>query len=171
MPEVTPTIIQTVLLIFLALVGREGLGFLWKHYLGKSKSDAEIDGLHLSNADKKLHGLQDAIEAIEKLREKYEKAAELIEILKQDKIADDREKARKDGVITEQRATIKELYENISLLRIRERDLEERLSKVEATAAKQGAELSRMNSENLQLKAMVEKYQKQLEHLQGGTKD
>lgn len=158
MPEGTPTIVQTLLLISAALVGREGLGFLWKHFLGKRASDAELDGLHLSNADKKMRSLQDAIEAIEKLRGKYEQAAQLIEVLKQDKIADDREKARRDGVITEQRKTIKELYEKIAELTVRERDSQDRITELEGRVTVLDGELARMNKENLQLKAMVQKH-------------
>jgi chromosome segregation ATPase len=155
MPEGTPLILQILLVVFLAIVGREGGGYFWKHYLAKPKTNAEIDGLHLSNANNRLHGLQEAIEAIENLREKYERAVETINELKEDKKVDAAEKARKDGVIAEQRLIIKELYEDIAKLRVKEERSQGRITELETRVTHLDTQLDEMNRKNLQLQGMV----------------
>jgi uncharacterized coiled-coil protein SlyX len=162
--EGMPVVVQIILGIVVALGGRELVVAGWKEWRGKRKANAQLDGLHLSNTGTALDELRDAIVLVGKLRkdmEEQQAAMEankaIIAALKDDKIADDREKARKDGVIAEQRQTIKGLYDDIAELRIKEEKSQGRITALEKQVKILEEQLDRMNQENYQLKAMVEK--------------
>lgn len=140
---------EIILAIFATLGLREVIGIGWRHYLGKRRSDAETDGIHLSNTGLQLADLREAMALVGRMRREMEQDKQVIAELKDSKIEDDRRLERRAGVIEEQRAELRSLHEEVAELRVRHGDLEKRVETLER-------ENKELMKENLQLKGMAE---------------
>lgn len=147
--EGIPTSVQLVFAALAALGGRELLAVGWKHYLGKTKSDAETDAIHSSITSQQLKDLKEAIALVGQMRTEMEQDKQVISDLKQEKIDDDRRIAGQKAVIDEQRLELRDLHRDMAELRINNTELERRVGQLEA-------ELREITKENAQLKGMHE---------------
>lgn len=132
-----------------ALGGREIVAIGWRHYLGRHKSAAEVEGMHLSNAGALLSDFREAMTQIGQMRREMDRDKNIIAAFKDGKIEDDRKITRRDGIIEEQRKELRALHDEIGEMRARLKDHEARIRDLEV----QNSELLK---ENLQLKGMNE---------------
>jgi chromosome segregation ATPase len=152
--EGVPTMVQVLITALVALGMREVVVAGWKHVLSKKKTDAETDGIHLSNAKHDLEirkqeriDFREQMDLVKQLREEMESDKKIIAALKDDKIEDDRKIARRDGIIDEQRKELRGLHDEMAVLRMKQNELERRVEHLER-------ENKELLKENLQLKGM-----------------
>jgi chromosome segregation ATPase len=154
---------ETALIIVATLGLRELIALLVNYFLTKSKTDAEIEGIQLTNAGKKITDIDAAVNSVENLRKKIDGYLEVISALKESKIDDDRKIASRDGIIKYQREDLDRLHRESGQAALRIDNLEKRVT-----------ELERHNKElvdqELQLRALLEDKDVELESAKGRLK-
>jgi chromosome segregation ATPase len=149
-----PIIIQIILVVAGAVGIRELMAIGYRHFLGKPRSAAEIEGIHVSNTAAALDEIREMMDLVRKLREEADADKAVIRALKDDRIADRDKLNRAGGVIEEQRQEMRALHQELAEIRVREKDKDDRITVLE----KKVKDIERQNEEilreNYQLKGM-----------------
>jgi hypothetical protein len=138
--------------IIIAIVGalglREVMPIVVKWFFNRPQSSLELEGVALTNTDKKLKSLQEVIALSEELSEKFQGQLEIIASLKEDKILDKQKIDHRDGVVEYQKKELSSLHGEIITLRANESRSLERIMQLESRVS----ELEKQNKELIGLK-------------------